>query len=143
MATAKCFLCESDVSSGTMLSKRRKVNGSVSRVAMDVLDKLSLSIYKRKLSTFTSDGSFICYKCKRQAEAYDELKKKVEITKNELLDRIAKFCGFDHNEDYAVPSEAPPNKKRKTVDTERGISTIEQNENCDSVSVSGLIILKH
>ena len=47
-STCKCFLCESDVSSGTMLTKRRKLTGSVTKVAIDVLDELSLAKYKRK-----------------------------------------------------------------------------------------------
>ena len=114
-STCKCFPCQSDVNSGTMLTK---LTGSVTKVAIDVLDELSLAKYKRKLSTFTSSGGFICYKCKRKAESLCELRKKVETTTKELLSLIAKFCGFDDAIDQpTADNDGPPSKKHKLKKT--------------------------
>uniref|UniRef100_A0A1X7V5L4 ZAD domain-containing protein n=1 Tax=Amphimedon queenslandica TaxID=400682 RepID=A0A1X7V5L4_AMPQE len=127
-STCKCFLCESDVSNRTILTK---LTGSVTKVAIDVLHEL----YKRKLSTFTSSEGFICYKCKRKAESLCELSKKVETTTKELLSLIAKYWSFDDAIDQpTADNDGPPSKTRKTGHTALDEQTVQQNESSDSVS---------
>ena len=65
MASVVCFLCQADVTSGTMLSKRRKIPGPASEIASNILDELSQKFYHEKVSSTCQESeetTFICQK---------------------------------------------------------------------------------
>ena len=79
-----CCLCSVDVSVGTMKTKRRKVNGEASKMALDV----------RTLSSTLGPDAFFCYQCKKKAEGLVALGQKLQSDENELLSNIG--CALGH-----------------------------------------------
>jgi hypothetical protein len=56
---------ETNVSIGTIKTKRRKLLGSSAKEALKILDEMSVDEFARKISTFlirTAEHHFICYK---------------------------------------------------------------------------------
>ena len=83
-----CCLCSVDVSVGTMKTKRRKVNGEASKMALDVIDNLAQGCFMRTLSSTLGPDAFFCYQCKKKAERLVALRQKLQSDENELLSNI-------------------------------------------------------
>ena len=89
-----CCLCSADVSVGTMKTKRRKVNGEASKMALDVIDNLAQGCFMRTLSSTLGPDAFFCYQCKKKAEGLVALRQKLQSDENELLSNIG--CALGH-----------------------------------------------
>jgi hypothetical protein len=95
--------------------------GSSMKPAMDILDKLSIEYFQRRVSTQLSqnDDSYICHKCKQKIEDLPELLSKAEQMKEELINKIRKLMG---------------RKRNATVDDEDNeVVTPKRNAECTSV----------
>ena len=125
MASVACILCKSDLTSGTMLSKRRKIHGAVCKVALGILDELSESRFNGKVSSVSRD-EFICHKCKNKAEELETLRKKVDSVTKELNDLVSGLMmaecqsqSVEVTHEIVEPTVPPSNKKRKKCGDEK------------------------
>ena len=90
--TVFCFLCNADISQGSMKTKRKRLSGESAKKAVGVLDELSAASYGRKISLiFDKHQDYICHKCQRKAEGLPDLQKKVENEKKEITDLISRY----------------------------------------------------
>ena len=61
-AVITCCLCQRDVSTGTMKTKRKKFMGGSCQVPRKVLEDLSLKHFDRKVSTLSGmEVEYLCY----------------------------------------------------------------------------------
>ena len=56
-----CCLCSSNVSSGTMKTKRRKVIGEATRLAVEVIDNLAKRSFMKTLSSTVGSNAYYLY----------------------------------------------------------------------------------
>jgi hypothetical protein len=61
-----CCQCETDVSTGTMKVKRKKLRGCTTEKAHEMMDKLSFNKFKRNVSSLLTNEDLICYKCNKR-----------------------------------------------------------------------------
>ena len=85
----RCCLCSTDVSVGTNKTKRRKLHGEASKVALEIIDSVSIRHFGRTFSCFVQNqDTYLCHKCKAKAEAYGALLKKIRLSEEELVNVI-------------------------------------------------------
>ena len=84
----RCYLCSSDISAGTSKAKRRRLLGEASKVALEILDSLSMRKYGRRFVCHTHKDAYLCHKCKTKAELFGALLKKTKLAEEELVNII-------------------------------------------------------
>ena len=85
----RCCLCSTDVSVGTNKTKRRKLRGEASKVALEIIDSVSIRHFGRTFSCFVQNqDTYLCHKCKAKAEAYGALLNKIRLSEEELTNVI-------------------------------------------------------
>ena len=83
----RCYLCSSDISAGTSKAKRRLL-GEASKVALYILDSLSMRKYGKRFVCHTHKDAYLCHKCKTKAELFGALLKKTKLAEEELVNII-------------------------------------------------------
>ena len=85
-------LCQRDVTTRTMKTKRKKFMGDSCQVPRKVLEDLSLKYSDRKVSTLSGmEAEYLCYKCCNMLVTLTELEQKVSDVRATLLQSLGKM----------------------------------------------------
>ena len=75
---ATCYLCTADVSRGTMKTKRKRFMGDTCTESRVILDDFSLRNFGKKVSHFSYQAEYLCYKCHNTLLSFPEMEKKLK-----------------------------------------------------------------
>lgn len=155
MSGEECCFCHSDVSSGTLKAKRIRINGNAAKVAMDVINSLTLKFYGLNLSDKVhSQAAYFCHKCRSKAEGFAALVKKLQSEETELKEMIRSVLDkCDRGRKRQTTENTPTRRSRLRMSEETDMETpsVETEEqHCDDlqtvnsdVSVSFLLNYVH
>ena len=96
---ANCCLCKSDVSSGTDVTKRKKLFGSAASQYRNVLDDLGEEFFGRKV---VSQDAYICYSCCSTMNYINTYTEKADKKKTQLLHHIDECVNHGNEQDTSV-----------------------------------------
>ena len=95
-----CFLCHSDVSTGTATVKRRVYHGCSAEEVRTMLDSWTVEAYGFNLSNSIIKNAYMCDKCITAVNDVEKLIMKARVKKNDVLEKVKSLFGVIEESTY-------------------------------------------